>query len=100
MFVPMIVHTTSAAICYYFSRISCKLCMQGFSFSLPLTVITPATAAVFCYLCDLQHVNITLLKPYHNYHKTCRNLQLSANHSVPSNRWYQTCTEWYQPLAD
>jgi len=58
MFVPMIVHTTSAAVCYYFSRIACKLCMQGFSFSLPLTIITPATAAVFCYICDLQHVNI------------------------------------------
>ena len=27
------------------------------------------------------------------------NLQLAANHSVPSNRWYQP-TEWYQPLAD
>ena len=61
MFVPMIVHTTSAAICYYFSRVACKLCMQGFSFSLPLTIITPATAAVYCYLCDLQHVNVTLL---------------------------------------
>jgi len=27
------------------------------------------------------------------------NLQLVANHSVLSNRWYQP-TEWYQPLAD
>ena len=50
---PLIIHAASGAICYYFSRVACKLCMQGFSFSLPLTLITPATAAIFCYLCYL-----------------------------------------------
>jgi len=38
---PLIVHSISGAVCYYFSRIACKLCMQGFSYSLPLTLITP-----------------------------------------------------------
>ena len=35
--------------------------MQGFGFSLPLTLITPATGAIFCYLCYLQQwTRITL----------------------------------------
>jgi chitin synthase len=55
-FLPLIIHAASGAVCYYFSRVACKLCMQGFSFSLPLTFITPATVAVFCYVCDLQQV--------------------------------------------
>jgi len=57
-FLPFIIHAASGAVCYYFSRVACKLCMQGFSFSLPLTVITPATVAVFCYVCDLQQVSL------------------------------------------
>ena len=40
-FLPFIVHSLSGAVCYYFSRIACKLCMQSFSYSLPLTIITP-----------------------------------------------------------
>lgn len=40
-FLPFIVHAISGAVCYFFSRIACKLCMQGFSYSLPLTLITP-----------------------------------------------------------
>lgn len=50
---PLIVQAASGAICYYFSRVACKLCMQRFSFSLPLTIITPGTLAIFCYLCHL-----------------------------------------------
>lgn len=50
---PLIVQAASGAICYYFSRVACKLCMQRFSFSLPLTIITPGTVAIFCYLCHL-----------------------------------------------
>ena len=53
-FLPLIVQALSGAICYYFARVACKLCMQGFSFSFPLTMITPVTAAIFCYLCHLQ----------------------------------------------
>lgn len=50
---PLIVQAASGAICYYFSRVACKLCMQRFSFSLPLTIITPGTVAIYCYLCHL-----------------------------------------------
>lgn len=53
-FLPLIVQAISGAICYYFARVACKLCMQGFSFSLPLAIITPSTAAIFCYFCFLQ----------------------------------------------
>lgn len=53
-FLPLIVQALSGAVCYYFARVACKLCMQGFGFSFPLTLITPATAAIFCYLCFLQ----------------------------------------------
>ena len=60
-FLPLIVQAVSGAICYYFARVACKLCMQGFGFSLPLTLITPATGAIFCYLCFLQRwTRITL----------------------------------------
>ena len=60
-FLPVIVQAVSGAVCYYFARVACKLCMQGFGFSLPLTLITPATGAIFCYLCYLQQwTRITL----------------------------------------
>ena len=54
-FLPLIVMTVSGAVCYFFARVACKLCMQEFGVSLPLTLITPATVAIFCYLCQLQH---------------------------------------------
>ena len=53
-FLPFIVQSLSGAICYYFARVACKLCMQGFSFSVPMTLITPATVVIFSYLCDLE----------------------------------------------
>ena len=53
-FLPLIIQAISGAVCYYFARVACKLCMQGFSFSLPLAIITPTTGAIFCYLCVLQ----------------------------------------------
>ena len=53
-FLPLIIQCISGAVCYYFARVACKLCMQGFGFSFPLALISPATAAVFCYLCYLE----------------------------------------------
>ena len=50
-FLPLIVNVISGAVCFYFARVSCKLCMQSFSFAFPLTLVTPVTAAIFCYLC-------------------------------------------------
>ena len=55
LFLPLIVLAISGAVCYYFTRVACKLCMQQFSVSLPLTIVTPLTAAIFCYLCHLQN---------------------------------------------
>ena len=53
-FLPLIVQSISGAVCYYFARVACKLCMQGFGFSFPLTLITPATVGIFCYVCHLE----------------------------------------------
>ena len=53
-FLPLIVQAISGALCYYFARVACKLCMQGFGFSFPLMIITPTTCAIFCYLCHLE----------------------------------------------
>ena len=53
-FLPLIVQALSGAVCYYFARVACKLCMQGFGFSFPLLLITPATACIFSYLCHLE----------------------------------------------
>ena len=55
MFLPLIVMASSGAVCYFFARVACKLCMQEFGVSLPLTLITPATIVVYCYLCQLQN---------------------------------------------
>ena len=52
-FLPLIVQIVSSAICYYFARVTCKLCMQGFSFALPLTLTTPTTLIIFVYFCDV-----------------------------------------------
>ena len=53
-FLPLIVNIISGAVCFYFARVACKLCMQGFSFAFPLTLATPATAVIFCYLCHVR----------------------------------------------
>ncbi|CAH1788341.1 unnamed protein product [Owenia fusiformis] len=53
-FLPLIINAISGAICFFISRVACKLCMQGFGFSLPLSLITPATVGAFIYLCYLE----------------------------------------------
>ena len=75
-FLPLIVQAASGAICYYFSRVACKLCMQGFSLSLPLTFITPATAAIFCYLCHLEDWQRIMLPNLSIGHWTCSEIYL------------------------
>ncbi|XP_013398991.1 uncharacterized protein LOC106165353 [Lingula anatina] len=53
-FLPLIVHAFSGGICWYFARLSCKLCMQQFGFTFPLSLSTPATMGIFLYLCYAQ----------------------------------------------
>lgn len=52
-FIPLIMQVVSSALCYYVARVTCKLCMQGFSFALPLTMATPTAFVVFIYFCHV-----------------------------------------------
>jgi len=47
---PMVIHVFSTAICFYTGRIACKLLMQKFGFSLPLTLTTPVTLGIMFLL--------------------------------------------------
>ncbi|CAF3403020.1 unnamed protein product [Rotaria socialis] len=40
VYIPLIVQIISSCICYYTARIACKVLMQSFGFSLPLTLST------------------------------------------------------------
>ncbi|CAF0891844.1 unnamed protein product [Rotaria sp. Silwood1] len=40
VYIPLIIQIFSSCICYYTGRIACKVLMQSFSFSLPLTLST------------------------------------------------------------
>lgn len=51
-FVPFIVHIFSTALCYYFAKSSCKMCMQRVAFALPLTLATPLTIGIYIAVCS------------------------------------------------
>ncbi|ESO87527.1 hypothetical protein LOTGIDRAFT_127517 [Lottia gigantea] len=50
-FGPLYLHLVSAWICSYVSGLACKLCMQLFGFSLPLSLVTPVSATVIILQC-------------------------------------------------
>ncbi|CAF4379747.1 unnamed protein product, partial [Adineta steineri] len=45
-YIPLIVQVFSSCICYYTGRVACKVLMQSFGFSLPLTLSTLVTYIV------------------------------------------------------
>lgn len=45
------VQVVSSGLCYYFARLACKLCMQRFSFAVPLSLATPVSVAAMITLC-------------------------------------------------
>jgi chitin synthase len=47
---PIVIHVFSTAICFYTGRTACKLLMQKFGFSLPLTLTTPVTIGIMFLL--------------------------------------------------
>ena len=51
-FVPFIIHFFSTGLCYYFSKSSCKMCMQKMAFALPLTLATPVTIGIYMVICN------------------------------------------------
>lgn len=50
-FIPFIVHFFATGLCYYFSKSSCKMCMQRVAFALPLTLATPVTIGIYMAIC-------------------------------------------------
>ena len=52
-FSPILLHILLSAAVYYFAGLACKLKMQMFSFSLPLTLATPATVTFLWVQCQL-----------------------------------------------
>jgi len=51
-FIPFIIHFFSTALCYYFAKSSCKMCMQRIAFALPLTLATPLTIGIYLGVCS------------------------------------------------
>ena len=47
---PMVIHVVATAVCFYTGRTACKLLMQKFGFSLPMTLTTPVTCTVMLLL--------------------------------------------------
>lgn len=55
-YAPAIAQVFSSLLCYYCSKLACKLIMQKFSFSIALTLATPAAFAVVYLQCKWQYV--------------------------------------------
>ncbi|KAK7116523.1 hypothetical protein V1264_002190 [Littorina saxatilis] len=52
-YLPLLLQVVSSGLCYYFARLACKLCMQRFSFAVPLSLATPVSVAAMITLCYL-----------------------------------------------
>ncbi|CAF0791818.1 unnamed protein product [Didymodactylos carnosus] len=50
VYLPMIVQIISSCVCYYTGRIACKVLMQCFGFSLPLTISSLVTYSVLFFV--------------------------------------------------
>ena len=86
---PLLVHVACTAMCYYTSRLACKLCMQRLSFALPLTLVTPVTLAAALAVCkwwpELSVVRADFL------YWTCDADGENSASSSPSLRWQVVC---------
>ena len=47
------VQVSATWLCYVFGKFACKICIQGFSFTLPLVLTVPLSIIVFSVSCDL-----------------------------------------------
>ncbi|KAK7477687.1 hypothetical protein BaRGS_00031071 [Batillaria attramentaria] len=52
-YLPLLMQVVASGLCYYFARLACKLCMQRFSFAVPLSLATPVSVAAMITLCYL-----------------------------------------------
>ena len=63
-YMPLIIQIVSSGLCYYFARLACKLCMQRFSFAVPLCLATPISVGVIIAICHLQPEKIVLISNF------------------------------------
>ncbi|GFO13532.1 chitin synthase [Plakobranchus ocellatus] len=63
-YIPLMVQIVSSGLCYFFSRLACKLCMQRISFSIPLSLSTPVAVAAVITIC---YVDKSKLEVMHGF---------------------------------
>ncbi|CAG7824713.1 unnamed protein product [Allacma fusca] len=51
-----------AYACYFTARFACKICIQGFSFSFPLSLSVPVSVAFLVGMCGLRSENVCFAK--------------------------------------
>jgi hypothetical protein len=50
IYLPLIVNIISSALCYFTSRLACKVLMQSLGFALPLSLTTPVTFTILALI--------------------------------------------------
>ncbi|XP_067667763.1 chitin synthase chs-2-like [Haliotis asinina] len=63
-YMPLLLQIVSTGLCYYFARLACKLCMQRFSFAIPLSLATPVSVATIITVCYLRPERTELVKDF------------------------------------
>ena len=49
-YIPLLINVISSALCYFSSRLACKVLMQSFGFALPLSLTTPVTFTILALI--------------------------------------------------
>ncbi|XP_050401399.1 chitin synthase chs-2 isoform X2 [Patella vulgata] len=63
-YMPLLLQVVSSGLCYYFARLACKLCMQRFSFAIPLSLATPVAVASIITVCYLKPEETVLINDF------------------------------------
>lgn len=63
-YMPMVLQVVSTGLCYYFARLACKLCMQRFSFAVPLCLATPVSVGGIIAICHLQPEKTIIIEDF------------------------------------
>ena len=87
---PAIVMILSALVVYYFAGLACKLKMQRFSFSLPLTLATPVTLLCIFLQCQLHSPDHKRFVPGDSYSWLCLEEQAFFS-SWKTTVWQAAC---------
>ncbi|ESP01302.1 hypothetical protein LOTGIDRAFT_111741, partial [Lottia gigantea] len=63
-YMPLLLQVCASGLCYYFARLACKLCMQRFSFAIPLSLATPVAVASIITVCYLRPEKTVLMDDF------------------------------------